>query len=68
MTEYRYKIKSTGHGSERFGPCEICKKSVRGNVYLQTEEKKYTDTDGKVHWLSSKDIFGHKTCCMTRRK
>jgi hypothetical protein len=67
MTTYRYKMTKTKGGSARYGPCEVCKKKVVGNVYHQTEEKAAT-MDNKIHWLHSGSIFGHKSCCMKKRK
>jgi hypothetical protein len=68
MTTYRYKLTNTKHGSDRYGPCEVCKKKVTGNVYLQSEEKAFVGSDNKMHWSHSGSIFGHKSCCMKKRK
>jgi hypothetical protein len=66
MTEYRYKLKKTGYGSERYGVCEVCKKQAK-EIYMQTEEKKFMI--GKaIHWAHQGSLFGHKKCLIKKRK
>jgi hypothetical protein len=66
--KYRYSLKKLDHGSEKYGPCEICKKNVRGNMYLQSRKKAINYPDGAVTWVSDGEAFGHKACLMRKRK
>jgi hypothetical protein len=72
---YRYRLSSTGGGSAKYGPCEVC----RGNadtVYLQTEERAYTVsrpeiTDGRVEGFTGHKChtyFGHRECLLSKRR
>jgi hypothetical protein len=64
---YKYKIKKLDAGSEKYGKCEVCGKSVRGNIYMQSKERSFISS-GKVHWASNGDAFGHKKCLMNLRE
>ena len=67
MTEHRYKIIKESHGSDRYGPCEICHKDA-DTTYHQTKEKKYIRPDGSVGYKYVGDAFGHKTCLIESRR
>ena len=64
---YKYKLKKLESGSEKYGKCEVCKKIVRGKMYMQTGQKSFI-SNGKCHWAEMGDAFGHKTCLMEKRK
>jgi hypothetical protein len=64
---YRYRLKKLDAGSEKYGKCEMCKKTVRGKMYTQVEEKSFISS-GRVHWARTGDAFGHKSCLMEMRK
>jgi hypothetical protein len=67
LTKYRYKLTKESHGSNRYGPCEICKKSA-DTIYHQSREEKYIRPDGTEGWKYAGDAFGHKTCLMKKRR
>lgn len=68
MPNYRYRIRSTGYSSARFGPCEICGKHV-SDVHSQVEEVEYT-WDGIKKWTryECSNYFGHKECLEKQRR
>lgn len=59
---YRYKMKSTGHSSAKFGACEVCGNHV-SEVFYQTEFKKYSKG-----WSMIQGWFGHKECLERERR
>lgn len=77
---YRYRLRSTCHSSEKYGPCECCGKHVT-EVCHQTEERAYqlrsdepirvlgvtTDMIGWTHFQCS-NLFGHEECLVARRR
>jgi hypothetical protein len=69
--EYKYKIASTKNSSEKYGNCEVCKKSVP-EVFIQTEVRHYkTDDSGQKRWTfhgCRDSLFGHKECLAKVRK
>jgi len=67
MVGYRYRLKKMDAGSERYGVCEVCKKSAK-EMYMQTEEKQYRQPNLKWGWTNNGHTFGHKSCLMKKRK
>lgn len=67
---YRYKLHRHEHGSERYGPCEVCKKPMKGVSFHQAEEKKYSIRPGVTGWTrhNCHDLWGHKSCLMKKRR
>ena len=67
--KYRYRLISTGAGSQKYGPCAGCGKSA-SEVYHQIEERAYTRDDGTEGWTSQGcySIFGHQGCLIGRRR
>lgn len=75
---YRYRLKSLGDSSARYGNCECCRKLV-SEVFIQTEEKSFSldvlddpairavHPDG-VGWSMGLSLFGHEACLMKARK
>lgn len=71
---YRYRIRSLRHSSERYGPCEVCKKHVT-EVFLQVEERfysipakgTYAGHSGWTHY-ECHSFFGHGACLASRRR
>jgi len=70
---YKYRIRSLGFSSERYGNCEICGKHC-SEVFYQAESKKYkrdlpdgTTKTGYTHH-NCHDFFGHKECLESQRK
>ena len=56
---------STGHGSDYYGSCEICKKSVSETFVGQTHTVYTKRHDGQtIRYLSrsSPGLFGHRAC------
>jgi hypothetical protein len=68
MVKYRYKLFRKEHGSERFGPCEVCKKPMVGVSFHQIEERRYEHTGGGWTQHQCNDLFGHKACLMKKRR
>lgn len=64
---YKYILKSTGFGSERYGNCEVCGEPV-DEVFLQKEHKFHKYQNGKTTWLYKTDLFGHERCLISRRR
>lgn len=66
---YRYKVKSTGYSSARFGPCQVCKEHV-SEVFTQREHQlcSYMDEEGGSFWAINRGLFGHEKCLKGQRK
>ena len=66
---YKYRIKSTGDSSAKFGPCEVCGKHA-SEVFYQVEERKYTRYDDSTGWTryECRDFFGHEKCLRGQRR
>lgn len=72
--EYRYRLRSSGYSSERYGSCEVCKRPCT-EVFLQVEQRFYRHftpagvmcsegwTDHECHGL-----FGHAKCLKRKRR
>lgn len=64
---YQYRLRSTGHSSARYAPCEVCKRHAP-EVYIQAEMRFISWTDGTEHhegWTYHEcrpHTFGHKHC------
>ena len=83
MEKYKYEIKSTGYSSQRYGPCEICKKDV-SEVFLQREFRVYKLSERSKEAIESLigkpageygemltgggGTFGHEECLVGIRK
>ena len=70
--QYRYRIKSLGNSSAKFGNCEICNQHV-SDTHYQVEERYYEFNSQDVSrqgWTSNKchNMFGHKECLEKRRR
>lgn len=72
--EHRYRIRSTGFSSHRYGPCEVCHKHA-SEVFIQSEERSYevyADEPGfpGVGWTidGCRMLFGHEQCLLGQRK
>ena len=62
---YRYKLKRTQYSSERFGPCQVCKKNA-SEVYHQMARELFTDDEGQF-WGAIPGLFGHEGCLVNAR-
>lgn len=60
--EYRYRIKSTGQTSRKYGACEVCNKWA-SEVYVQAEFKCYAP----LSFAYGRTIFGHCECLIKVR-
>jgi hypothetical protein len=73
--KYVYRIKSTGHSSMRYGPCEVCKKGC-SEVFYQVEGLTYCTDElddcgpGKicVTYHECRNLFGHEDCLRGARR
>ena len=82
QTEYRYKLTTTGAGSAKYGPCEVCGEHV-SEVFSQSEERRYNppgtlkehledaanykgSAQGWTH-AGCVSYFGHKACLISKR-
>lgn len=67
--QFRYRIKSLGASSAKFGPCEVCAKHV-ADVLLQTEGTCYLEDDGTLQttYYGCRDLFGHEACLRSARR
>lgn len=66
--EYRYRIKSMGGTSQRYGNCEVCHKDV-SDVHYQVEQQRYT-VDGDTGYTehACRGLFGHEACLLGARR
>lgn len=70
MVKYRYEMIKAVHGSDLYGPCEVCKKYVKA-MYSQMESRRYKRPDGSTGWTMAgchDHIMGHKACLMKKRR
>jgi hypothetical protein len=60
---FRYTLIKKQHSSAVYGPCEVCHRAA-SDVYHQTEQRRYTRSDGSEGWTNAKcsDKFGHLEC------
>jgi hypothetical protein len=64
--QFRYKIKSMGASSDKYGNCEVCGKRV-SDIHLQTSEELVVfepigdESDG-THWVHRGSVWGHEEC------
>jgi hypothetical protein len=67
--KYRYKMWKLSAGSSKYGNCEVCKNPA-GTTYHQVEERSYRKPDGSIGWTRNKcrDLFGHKSCLIKKRR
>lgn len=57
---FRYKIKSTGNNSKKYGNCEVCNQPC-SEVFIQLKQKSY-QMDFRTGWTEVGSLFGHKEC------
>jgi len=64
MSEYKYRVASTGGNSSSYGNCECCDNPV-SEVFHQVEERKYfnpiSQKESYTHH-NCRDYFGHRDC------
>lgn len=67
--EYRYRLKSIGNSSERYGPCEVCGKHC-SEVWFQVEERKYYNRERGEQFTQHEcnSYFGHKECLEAKQR
>ncbi|AVX21620.1 hypothetical protein SAMN02745885_01631 [Carboxydocella sporoproducens DSM 16521] len=67
--DFRYRIKSLGASSIKFGPCEVCGKPAT-EVFLQIEQRKYQKPSGEISYTQHgcRDMFGHYECLLRMRR
>lgn len=69
----RYRLTRLKSSSDRYGPCEACKKHV-SDVYYQVEERYFRHASGRPPfqegWTHAdcRSIFGHEGCLRARRR
>lgn len=59
-----HTIKSTKHGSDKFGACEVCGNHV-SEMFMLTEKREYKP-DSFTHHGCIANMFGHKHCLVDR--
>jgi len=68
--KYHYRLISCHAGSDKYGPCHVCKKHA-DTVYHQVEEvlflSEVTQKIEKTH-AGCLDKFGHKDCLIKTRR
>ena len=60
---YEYSLKSLEASSQKYGNCEVCKKSV-SEVFIQIEGKHFKNG---LTRLNCHTLFGHKGCLKRRQ-
>jgi hypothetical protein len=65
---HRYRMRSTGYSSARFGPCEVCGEWA-SDVFLQNEEQ-LVRAKRDPYWTVSgcRSLFGHEGCLRAARR
>lgn len=66
--DFRYRLRSTGCSSARYGLCEVCRTHC-AEVWVQVEQRRVSDPDGAfwTYWKTS-SLFGHKECLISMRR
>jgi hypothetical protein len=74
MDKYRYRLRSTGHSSDRYGNCEVCGNRC-SDVFIQVEEVQYEipqegDKPVEISWThyGCQTIFGHEDCLKSKQR
>lgn len=65
-----YRLSNMGHGSERYGACEVCQQTCE-TTFLQTEAICYKLVKGQPSWTyhgAATSLFGHRSCLLSRRR
>lgn len=57
-----YRLSNTGHGSDKFGPCELCGKRTETTFLLTKYERFFSRHRNKDSLAYAGNAFGHKTC------
>lgn len=60
----KFRIRSTGHGSDHYGPCEVCGKHM-STAFILNHQMRYEDEElGSTftHHGSIGMKFGHEEC------
>lgn len=68
--DLKYRIRSTGASSARFGACEVCETHV-SEVFIQVESKAFAfvgDPTQIEGWARTGCLFGHEACLISKRK
>lgn len=60
-----YRMKYTGHGSDFYGPCEVCDKHM-SEAYIQTSGI-VDEVEGEKMVLNQKITFAHENCLLESR-
>lgn len=72
---YRYRIRSTGASSQKYGPCEVCGEHA-SEMFSQVEERRYKRA-AKIRpemddygWTQHEcySFYGHKECLIGKRR
>lgn len=69
----RYRLTRLKASSDKYGPCEVCKKHV-SDMHYQVEERYFRHTSGRPPfqegWTHAdcRSIFGHEACLSARRR
>lgn len=68
---YRYRLKSTGDSSARFGKCEVCDQYA-SDVFIQAEERQYWSVLkqdwGWTYHQCRPHLFGHEQCLKSKQR
>jgi hypothetical protein len=67
-SKYRYRLKSLGESSAKYGPCEVCERPV-SEVWLQTEMVWFEGefVQGWTYY-GCRNLFGHRRCLLASRR
>lgn len=67
MDRYRYRLRNSGYGSQRYGNCEVCGEYC-SEVFILIEKKKMTQEKGWTGHNCIECLFGHEDCCKKQMK
>lgn len=61
--KYVYRLNTTGGGSSKYGPCEVCKKKA-SEIFHLVQAQVYRRPDGSesLTYHECFDKYGHKEC------
>lgn len=66
-TVFRYRLKSTGHSSDRYGKCEVCDQHASEVFVLSSYMLYERKRSGDFGWTHGFMLFGHAECLKSRR-
>lgn len=70
LPRYRYRLRSLGNSSVKYGNCGVCKEYA-SDVFIQIEERFYRiEIISREGWTQAKcsTLFGHRECLVAKQR